>query len=146
MSFFIISYSVSIFSSLSFICKAWFSCCYCCLRNHPELGSLKQQSLSWLMVSMGWEFGKDLGGSASGSFMRSRPASGQNWNSQGLKQQGGLVGYLSLNVVSGLLQESPHVGWFGLIARKLQGSTPNVPPALQQECFNKAEPASPFLT
>ena len=98
------------------------------------------------MVSMGWEFGEDLGGSASGSFMRWRPASGQNWNSQGLKQQGGLVGYLSLNVVSGLLQESPHVGWFGLMARKLQDSTPNVPLALQQECFNKAEPASPFLT
>ena len=98
------------------------------------------------MVSMGWEFGEDLGGSASGSFIKSRPASGQNWNSQGLKQQGGLVGYLSFNVVSGLLQESPHVGWFGLMARKLQDSTPNVPTALQQECFNKAEPASPFLT
>lgn len=98
------------------------------------------------MVSMGWEFGKDLGDSVSGSFMRSRPASSQNWNSQSLKQQGGLVGYLSLNVVSGLPQESPHVGWFGLIARKLQGSTLNVPPAPRQECFNKAEPASPFLT
>lgn len=54
---------------------------------------------------------------------------------------------LSLYIVSGLLQESPHVGWFGLTARRLQGSQDSLcASSLRQECFSKAEAASPFLT